>query len=241
MREWLEYAAAWTGLKLMGLLPRSAARWVGAGFAWMAYRLRPPLRRAARAHLQIAFPEWSEQKRDQELRRMIQQVAWLAGEFSQLPKYSRANIEQIVVIDGFENFDAAKRLGQGVLFLTGHMSAWELSSFAHALYGYPLHFLVRAGHFESFGRCRHGRDPDGPQHVSGRRCFCEFLRRSGVGQFRPCAPGVTHRRGGGAGIFDLGYLAPEIPAQVRKSRGARPHRQRRSGRDRKHSAFHPGH
>jgi len=127
----------------MGLLPRSAARWVGAGFAWMAYRLRPPLRRAARANLQIAFPEWSDKKRDEVLGRMIQQVGWLAGEFSQLRKYSRANIEQIVVIDGFENFDAAKRLGQGVLFLTGHMSAWELSSFAHALYGYPLHFLVR--------------------------------------------------------------------------------------------------
>jgi KDO2-lipid IV(A) lauroyltransferase len=49
----------------------------------------------------------------------------------------------VVVIDGFENFDAARRRGKGVLFLTGHMSAWELSSFAHALYGYPLHFLVR--------------------------------------------------------------------------------------------------
>src|ERR1700721_2606230 len=143
MRQWIEYAAAWAGLKLMGLLPRSAARWVGAGFAWMAYRLRPPLRRAARANLQIAFPEWSDKKRDEVLGRMIQQVGWLAGEFSQLRKYSRDNIEQYVVIDGFENFDAAKRLGQGVLFLTGHMSAWELSSFAHALYGYPLHFLVR--------------------------------------------------------------------------------------------------
>jgi Kdo2-lipid IVA lauroyltransferase/acyltransferase len=55
----------------------------------------------------------------------------------------RANIEKVVVIDGFENFDAARRRGKGVIFLTGHMSAWELSSFAQALYGYPLHFLVR--------------------------------------------------------------------------------------------------
>jgi Kdo2-lipid IVA lauroyltransferase/acyltransferase len=143
MREWVEYAAAWVGLKALGLLPRAAARFVGATFAAMAYRLRPPLRRAARANLEIAFPEWSEKKRDEVIRRMIQQVGWLAGEFSQLPKFKRENIEQIVVIDGFENFDAAKRLGKGVLFLTGHMSAWELSSFAHALYGYPLHFLVR--------------------------------------------------------------------------------------------------
>jgi KDO2-lipid IV(A) lauroyltransferase len=143
MREWIEYAGAWVGLKLLGLLPRPAARFVGAAFASLAYRLRTPLRRAAQANLQIAFPEWSEQKRDEVIRRMIQQVGWLAGEFSQLPKYSRENIEQIVVIDGFENFDAARRRGKGVLFLTGHMSAWELSSFAHALYGYPLHFLVR--------------------------------------------------------------------------------------------------
>jgi len=29
------------------------------------------------------------------------------------------------------------------LFLTGHMSAWELAPFAQALFGNPLHYLVR--------------------------------------------------------------------------------------------------
>jgi KDO2-lipid IV(A) lauroyltransferase len=74
---------------------------------------------------------------------MIRQIGWMAGEFSQFPRYNRENIERVVVLDGFENFDAARRLGKGVLFLTGHMSAWELAPFAHALYGHPLHFLVR--------------------------------------------------------------------------------------------------
>jgi len=143
MRDWIEFAAAWLGLKALGLLPRPAARFVGAAFAAIAYRLRTPLRRAAQTNLQIAFPELSERKRDEIIRRMVRQVGWMAAEFSQLPKYSPVNIENVVVIDGFENFDAAKRRGKGVLFLTGHMSAWELSSFAHALYGYPLHFLVR--------------------------------------------------------------------------------------------------
>jgi KDO2-lipid IV(A) lauroyltransferase len=143
MREWIEYAGAWVGLKTLGLLPRPAARFVGATFAGMAYRLRTPLRRAAEVNLQIAFPEWSDKKRKETLPGMVRQVGWMAGEFSQLPKYTRENIERVVVIDGFENFDEAKRRGKGVLFLTGHMSAWELSSFAHALYGYPLHFLVR--------------------------------------------------------------------------------------------------
>jgi len=143
MRDWIEYAAAWLGLKAMGLLPRPAARFVGAAFAAVAYRLRTPLRKAAQTNLRVAFPELSERKRDEIIRRMVRQVGWMTAEFSQLPKYSRENIEKIVVIDGFENFDAAKRRDKGVLFLTGHMSAWELSSFAHALYGYPLHFLVR--------------------------------------------------------------------------------------------------
>jgi Kdo2-lipid IVA lauroyltransferase/acyltransferase len=143
MRESLEYAAAWTGIKLLGLLPRPAARFVGASFAAAAYAVRAPLRRAAMFNLQLAFPDWTDAQRRRVIRGMVRQIGWMAGEFSQFPKYTRENIERIVVVDGFENFDAARRRGQGVLFLTGHMSAWELAPFAQALYGYPLHFLVR--------------------------------------------------------------------------------------------------
>lgn len=89
----------------------------------------------------------------------------MAGEFSQFPKYTRQKIERIVKVDGFENFDAARRRRKGVLFLTGHMSAWELAPFAHALYGYPLYFLVRPianrrvdALINSY-RCRSGNQP----------------------------------------------------------------------------------
>src|SRR5204862_2778097 len=33
--------------------------------------------------------------------------------------------------------------GKGVLFLTGHLGAWELSAFAHSLYGHPLGIVMR--------------------------------------------------------------------------------------------------
>ncbi len=143
MREWIEYAATWMGLKSLGLLPRPVARFVGESFAAAAYVLRRPLRRAAMFNLSLAFPDWSEAQRKRVIRRMIQQIGWMAAEFSQFPRYTPENIEKIVVLDGFENFDAARRRGKGVLFLTGHMSAWELAPFAQALYGHPLHFLVR--------------------------------------------------------------------------------------------------
>ncbi len=143
MRESFEYAAAWAGLKLLGILPRSAARFVGATSAAVAYYLRPPLRRAAVFNLRLAFPHWTDKERKRAVRLMVQQIGWMAAEFSQFPKYTPGNVERIVVLDGYENFDAARRRGKGVLFLTGHMSAWELAPFAQALYGNPLHFLVR--------------------------------------------------------------------------------------------------
>jgi len=143
MREWIEYAAAWVGIKALGLLPRPAARFVGASFAAAAYAVRTPLRRATMLNLHFAFPEWSDAQRKQAVRKMIRQIGWMAGEFSQFPRYTREKIERVVILDGEENFDAAQRRGKGVLFLTGHMSAWEVAPFAHALYGHPLHFLVR--------------------------------------------------------------------------------------------------
>ncbi|HXX71331.1 MAG TPA: hypothetical protein VEI55_03500, partial [Candidatus Acidoferrum sp.] len=143
MRESLEYIAAWMGLKFLGLLPRRAARWVGALFAAVAYVARPSLGRTARRNLQLAFPDWTEAERRRVVRGMIRQVGWMAGEFSQFPKYTRENIGRVVRVDGMEHFDAARRRGKGILFLTGHMSAWELAPFAQALYGHPLSFLVR--------------------------------------------------------------------------------------------------
>jgi Kdo2-lipid IVA lauroyltransferase/acyltransferase len=143
MPEWMECAFTWTAVKSLGLLPRPVARFLGAQVVALAYFLRAPLHRTAMFNLQLAFPNLNEAERRRIVRGMVRQIGWLAGEFSQFPKYTRENIEGVVMLDGAENFDAAKRRGKGVLFLTGHMSAWELSSFAHALYGHPLHFLVR--------------------------------------------------------------------------------------------------
>ena len=143
MRERLEYLAAWTLLKGMGLLPRSVARPVAAGLARIAYWARPPLRRAANFNLELAFPDWTPQRRRDVIRKMVRNIGWMGAEFTQFPKYNRENIESVIVLDGNENYLAAMRRGKGVFFLTGHMGPWELSSFAHAVYGYPCHFLAR--------------------------------------------------------------------------------------------------
>jgi KDO2-lipid IV(A) lauroyltransferase len=143
VRERLEYAAVWLLLKTIGALPRPIARFVGSRTAAFLFWMRPGLRRAAAENLKLAFPDWSKKQRRAAIRGMVRQLGWMAAEFAHFPRYTKSNIERSVLLDGFENFAAAKEQGKGVLFLTGHMSAWELAPFAQALFGNPLHFLVR--------------------------------------------------------------------------------------------------
>lgn len=144
MREWCEFAAVWTILKFLGILPRRVSRAFAAMIAKMLLLILPRLRKTAMENLRLAFPEWTDAKRHEVIRGMTRNLGWMAAEFAGFPKLSKKNIGELVAVDGFENFEEARRQGKGVIFLTGHMSAWELAPFAQALYGYPLFFLARA-------------------------------------------------------------------------------------------------
>jgi len=143
MKEWIEYAAVWVILKGLGVLPWPLARNFASEMMRVFYALLPRLRKTAEVNLRIAFPEWSDAQRKKVVRGMLRNLGWMAAEFVRLPKYTKENIERIVVLDGHENFLEGQRRGKGVLYLTGHIGAWELSSFAHALYGFPLHYMAR--------------------------------------------------------------------------------------------------
>ena len=143
MQQRLEYAALWLLLKTIGAMPRPLARFVGARTAAILFWMRPSLRAAASENLKLAFPDWSRKQRRAAIRGMVRQLGWMGAEFAHFPRYTKDNVVRIVLLEGFENFAKAQARGKGVLFLTGHMSAWEMAPFAQALYGNPLHFLVR--------------------------------------------------------------------------------------------------
>jgi Kdo2-lipid IVA lauroyltransferase/acyltransferase len=143
MRKCLEFAVVWAILKLLGMLPRRMARSLAAGAAAILFAMLPKLRKTAEFNLRLAFPEWDDEKRSETIRGMVRNLGWMAAEFARLPRYNDENIDQVVILDGHENFLAGQRRGKGVVYLTGHIGAWELSSFAHALYGFPLHYMAR--------------------------------------------------------------------------------------------------
>ena len=143
MKEWLAYAAVWLILKALGALPRPVARGFAASVTSLLFCLQPKLRKTAEFNLRLAFPDWTDAERKEVTRKMVRNLGWMAAEFARFPRLTKENIEKVVILEGHENFLEGQRRGNGVLYLTGHIGAWELSSFAHALYGYPLHYIAR--------------------------------------------------------------------------------------------------
>ena len=143
MKEWFGFAAAWLLLKVLGVLPRPVARKTAEVTVRILLAVLPKLRRIAQFNLRLAFPGWGDAQRDETIEGMNRYLAWQAVEFARFPQYNRQNIERIIEMEGHENFLEAERRGKGVLILTGHVGAWELSSFAHAVYGYPMHYMAR--------------------------------------------------------------------------------------------------
>ena len=143
MRRRLEYGLAWIIIKTIGALPRPLARAAGISLAWKVYLLHVRLRRVGMRNLALAFPQMSRAQRARILRGEFTSMGRQLAEVCLFPKYTRENVSRVVVYDGFENFERALARGKGVLFLTGHLGGWELSAFAHSLYGHPLHVVMR--------------------------------------------------------------------------------------------------
>lgn len=143
LRTSLEFAVAWIIFKGFGILPRSFALAAGKGIGVLGRLVLPHLRRHARTNLQLAFPDLSEQARGQIERGTFRNLGRALGEVTQFPKLNRQNIESVVVYEGLDNYLQAVAQGRGVILLTGHIGAWELSVYAHSIYGHPMSFLAR--------------------------------------------------------------------------------------------------
>ena len=138
----LEYGVARFVLAVFGSMPVRVAMSAGAGlavcFSWAAGRLR----RTGERNLEIAFPATSIGDRRRLLRQAFRNLGRLLGVFSQFSDDSQA-LQKLIVCEGLDHLRDAQAAGRGVILFTGHIGAWELSSFALSLFGHPLSFLVR--------------------------------------------------------------------------------------------------
>ena len=137
-------------VRLFICLFRVLPRFLGAGLVRVlgtcAYYLDFRHRHIADVNLRIAFPEMTDRERNRVALKSFQNTGMNLLEVSRLPSLNRDNIGSLVTydpIEGLDNYKAALAQGRGILYLTGHFSAWELLPAAHALHGYPLSFITR--------------------------------------------------------------------------------------------------
>jgi Kdo2-lipid IVA lauroyltransferase/acyltransferase len=143
MRRRLEFVLVWAAVKLLSLPPRNIARSIGASIGRLALLLTPRLAGVGDQNLRLAFPEKSAAERQQILRKLYRNLGWLLAEFCQMPRYTPEDTRSFIRYEGLEHYQAARDEGKGVLILTGHLGAWELSSFYHSLMGYPMSIVIR--------------------------------------------------------------------------------------------------
>jgi len=143
MREALEFAFAWTLLTAFRLLPRPVARVAGAALGAVARIAVPRLRRTGLRNLELAYPAMPPAERDRILRSLYRNLGHQLAEFCQMSRYTPENTQSLARYEGLENYLSARGKGAGVLIVTAHLGAWELSSFWHSLMGYPMTMVIR--------------------------------------------------------------------------------------------------
>jgi KDO2-lipid IV(A) lauroyltransferase len=162
MREDLEYWAVVAVARGLGSLPRGFARLLAWILAIKVYWLFGRLRRVGVRNLRLAFPSLPSKARRKILRGVYIHLAWQLVEFCRMTRYTAENTRIWLRTEGLENYLAARARGKGVLVVTGHLGAWELSSFYHSLMGYPMGMVIRRldnrrlDDFVNGIRCLHG-------------------------------------------------------------------------------------
>ena len=143
MRETLEYWLVVIVARALGVMPRGLARLIAGGLAIVVYWSLERLRRVGVRNLELALPELSAKDRRDILRGTYRSLALQMVEFCRMARYTAENTRDWIRTEGLEHYLAARARGKGVLVVTGHLGAWELSSFYHSLMGYPMGMVIR--------------------------------------------------------------------------------------------------
>jgi Kdo2-lipid IVA lauroyltransferase/acyltransferase len=143
MRETLEYWLVTAVARSLGRMPRGLARLLAGMIAFAVYWTFGRLRRVGVRNLELALREVPISQRRRILRGVYQSLSRQLVEFCRMTRYTAANTRDWIRTEGLEYYLAAQVRSKGVLIVTGHLGAWELSSFYHSLMGHPMGMVIR--------------------------------------------------------------------------------------------------
>ena len=143
MQETLEYGLVRALAGCLGRMPRGLARLVARGLAFAVYWCFPRLRCVGTRNLELALPELPAKVRKRILKGVYVHLGWQLVEFCRMTRYTAENTRNWMRTEGLDHYLQAQARGKGVLIITAHLGAWELSSFYHSLMGHPMGMVIR--------------------------------------------------------------------------------------------------
>lgn len=140
----LEARAAAAVSGVLAALPRRAALALGRGLGALWGDIDRRHVAIAADHLRQAFPHWDEGRVLTTARGVYRHFGQVLFDVLWLQRRPRETVLPLVEIVGREHVDAAIAAGRGVVYVTCHLSNWEVLALAHSWAFGPVGMVVRA-------------------------------------------------------------------------------------------------
>jgi KDO2-lipid IV(A) lauroyltransferase len=127
------YWPVWFGLGLLWLsaqLPHRLRMFLGTGFGWLLRKSLGSRVRTARKNLELCFPEWDRERREQVLRDSFQSLGCMLFETAFAWWASDRRLLAKVSFKGTEHLLAARKQGNGLVLLAAHFTTLEMGGVA---------------------------------------------------------------------------------------------------------------
>ena len=122
--QWIGQAVLW----LIVQLPYPDLMQLGAALGWFTMKILPRRVRIARTNLQLAFPEWDEATREQQIRENFANVGRAIFETGMAWFWPDRRIRKVMQVVGAEHVEQAVANKQGMLLLSAHFMTLELNA-----------------------------------------------------------------------------------------------------------------
>jgi KDO2-lipid IV(A) lauroyltransferase len=129
---------------LLRLIPLSAGLWLARRLGVVIYVLNKKRATIAATNVKAAA---TFDANPRAIRKMVkgvyQNLTQTLVEILSFPRFSGSYVKKYITFEGVENLEAAKKKGDGIIFLTGHFGNWELFSIVGGIIGYSMLVLAR--------------------------------------------------------------------------------------------------
>jgi KDO2-lipid IV(A) lauroyltransferase len=124
-------------------IPLRIGQFLGRRVGSLAWYVARRERRKALANLSIAFPDWSDSKKQETIRAMFQHLGMSVFELAWMPNLTAESRARLTVIEGLDRIMEIIDSGRGVVTFTAHCGNWEWLSYITGMCGRPVSVLQR--------------------------------------------------------------------------------------------------